>query len=551
MALATSRSQAGAGGRIAALTAVIAVLAALVLSLLGAPAAAQDPQRPGSLSGSVTDPDGRPVPGTVRLFPADTTTDSWGPPVLEAPVGVDGTWRIPVSTDAEALPPGGYLIRAKPDGDYQPRWYRMPAPSATTPEDATPVAAAAALDRADLDIVVPPYEVQPPQPQGELSGRVTDARGVPVPQAVVALLTRASAGDPAAQPAATATTDAAGMWRIPTASIPDGSFLLRVTADPARFTARWFPDSPDAASAEPIQVGPDTIRAGLDVVLPDAVTTGGISGQVIANRRMVPEAVVTVIGPDGPVQSARTDEQGNYRFTELPAGEYRIRATAQQYSLPPRWYPDERRQRDSQPLSVAAGATVVDRDIDMSFQPVHPGGRSVRAQGPKLPAAARTAPMDVFTRYQGQRRCIPRPQPGAVALYSLLRNTYGNITIGLNRACLRVTSEHYDGRALDWMVSIRDKSQARKGDQFTKWLTMTRGLEVGAMARRLGVMYVIWRDRIWKQYQADKGWQKYYDCGSRKKQRWFYDRPCHRDHVHISMNWPGARKNTSWWRAVD
>jgi len=158
--------------------------------------------------------------------------------------------------------------------------------------------------------------------------------------------------------------------------------------------------------------------------------------------------------------------------------------------------------------------------------------------------------MDVFTPYQGQRRCIGRPQPGALALYSLLQRTYGTITIGLNRACLRVTSEHYDGRALDWMVSIRNKSQGRKGDQFTQWLTMTRGLEVGAMARRLGVMYVIWRDRIWKQYQADKGWQKYYDCGTRQKQRWFYDRPCHRDHVHISMNWPGARKKTSWWRTA-
>ena len=55
------------------------------------------------------------------------------------------------------------------------------------------------------------------------------------------------------------------------------------------------------------------------------------------------------------------------------------------------------------------------------------------------------------------------------------------------------------------------------------------------MARRLGIQYLIWNRKIWGSYSAASGWRKYTGANS------------HRDHVHISFTWAGARKKTSFW----
>lgn len=541
--------------------ALLVTAAAMLLSVLLAPPAAA--VGAGSLSGTVVDGSGEPVTAVVQFFPDIITDDDpLDSPELEVDVAPDGSWTVAVSGATGHLPPGDYVIRAVPDGAHLPRWYSDPPPAAAMPSGATAVPADTGLDLTDLDIVVPaepdptpPPPSEPPSPEpppatrpGLLSGRVTDERGSPLPGADIALIP-ADAPD-AAPPAASATSGTDGAWQIELDALPAGIYLLRVTGDPAAHLTRWYPDAATRETAQALSLSPGTVITGLDVVLPDAPRLGTLRGRVVANGKKVPGATVAAFGPDGLPRTGQTDEKGRYFLPSLPAGEYRVNASAPQYSLPARWFPSARSQRRTQPVTVAAGARRSGVVVDMSFQPIHPGGPRVKARGPRKPRGLLTAPVDAFTPYQGQRRCIGRPQRGAVALYSLIKRRFGNITIGLNRACLSDQSEHYDGRALDWMVSIRNKRQARKGDAFTQWLTQSRGLQVGANARRLGVMYVIWRDRIWKQYQADKGWQKYYDCGSRKKQSWSYDRPCHRDHVHISLNWPGAKMKTSWWAAA-
>jgi peptidoglycan hydrolase-like protein with peptidoglycan-binding domain len=60
-----------------------------------------------------------------------------------------------------------------------------------------------------------------------------------------------------------------------------------------------------------------------------------------------------------------------------------------------------------------------------------------------------------------------------------------------------------------------------------------------AMARRLGIMYIIFNHRIWGAYLADQGWRPY--GGSNP----------HTDHVHFSLSWAGALKQTTWWTQVD
>ena len=66
-----------------------------------------------------------------------------------------------------------------------------------------------------------------------------------------------------------------------------------------------------------------------------------------------------------------------------------------------------------------------------------------------------------------------------------------------------------------------------------------------ALARRMGVMYVIWNDHMyaaWDQFAAED----YLSGGCRTLTR------CsatlrHRDHVHISLSTTGAKGQTSWY----
>ena len=66
-----------------------------------------------------------------------------------------------------------------------------------------------------------------------------------------------------------------------------------------------------------------------------------------------------------------------------------------------------------------------------------------------------------------------------------------------------------------------------------------------ANARRAGVMYLIWNNRIWGAYRAADGWRPYASCASPPSSR--YDTTCHRDHVHVSLSWEGAMARTSMW----
>jgi peptidoglycan hydrolase-like protein with peptidoglycan-binding domain len=71
---------------------------------------------------------------------------------------------------------------------------------------------------------------------------------------------------------------------------------------------------------------------------------------------------------------------------------------------------------------------------------------------------------------------------------------------------------------------------------FLAWLTK-RGPDgrLGAQARRLGVMYVIYNRRMWRTYDPARGWTAYNGASP------------HTDHIHISFGWAGARGRTSFW----
>jgi hypothetical protein len=61
----------------------------------------------------------------------------------------------------------------------------------------------------------------------------------------------------------------------------------------------------------------------------------------------------------------------------------------------------------------------------------------------------------------------------------------------------------------------------------------------------LGVMYIIWNNKIWSAHSAKQGWVPYRNCAKLPKRS--SDTVCHRNHMHISLSWEGAMGRSSFW----
>jgi len=171
------------------------------------------------------------------------------------------------------------------------------------------------------------------------------------------------------------------------------------------------------------------------------------------------------------------------------------------------------------------------------------------AASAKVPKNPRhfSAAIEPNTAYVEQDSCDPKPNRwGTTHLGNLLTATYPGSTYYTSRPCDGSTSEHYDGRAIDWMVSARVPAQKAQAEAFAAWLLAPDSYgNTTAMARRLGVMYIIFNSRMWGAW--DGKWEEYNGCLHGKLKRKAYDNDCHRTHMHISLSWNGARGKTTFW----
>ncbi len=145
--------------------------------------------------------------------------------------------------------------------------------------------------------------------------------------------------------------------------------------------------------------------------------------------------------------------------------------------------------------------------------------------------------------------CQPKLRSGTAKLAHLLASTYrkyGATSWAATYACGTdgTRSEHYDGRAIDWMVDVHNTKQHAAAESAIAWLLATdRAGNRFAMARRLGVMYLIYDNRMWGAW--DGRWEQYNNCAHLPQR--VNDNYCHRTHVHISLTWNGAMGRTSYW----
>ncbi|MDO9456301.1 hypothetical protein [Nocardioides sp.] len=170
---------------------------------------------------------------------------------------------------------------------------------------------------------------------------------------------------------------------------------------------------------------------------------------------------------------------------------------------------------------------------------------------PLAPASARL-PLEDFADYQPASRCAPAAKPGARELSRWLVKRHGSHA-SISRGCRRgsaVSSEHQEGRAIDWFADAgtkRGRAAARRvlDDLFAPDADGNPAVK----ARRMGVMYVIWNDRMysaWRQFEPEP-----YLSSSCRNRRSCSKTLRHRDHVHVSLTRRAARGKTSWYVARD
>jgi hypothetical protein len=163
-----------------------------------------------------------------------------------------------------------------------------------------------------------------------------------------------------------------------------------------------------------------------------------------------------------------------------------------------------------------------------------------------LPVAALAMPVDPYAPYQPQSTCSPHAKPGTLRLSRWLQRTYpGSGSLGISRSCHDGgVSEHKEGRAFDWAVDVhsaRDRGYVR--DFLHRLFATDRHGDTDALARRMGIMYLIWNDHIYASYYGFRA-RRYRPCATLSA---CSDTLRHRNHVHISLSRAGGAGRTSWY----
>jgi hypothetical protein len=148
-------------------------------------------------------------------------------------------------------------------------------------------------------------------------------------------------------------------------------------------------------------------------------------------------------------------------------------------------------------------------------------------------------------RYDFARHCTGRAQRGTRALQSWLGDHVRGVTWGIY-SCRRTRSGslHAEGRAVDWHLDVaKAADRTAAADLVSAFLAPDAAGRPAAMARRMGIQEIIWNCRVWSMRQPAAGMRPYTVCGrgvSRTME--------HKDHLHIGLNWRGAREQSSFWR---
>ena len=153
-------------------------------------------------------------------------------------------------------------------------------------------------------------------------------------------------------------------------------------------------------------------------------------------------------------------------------------------------------------------------------------------------------------RYDHATRCRRSPQRGTLMLQAWLESHARGTFWGIMR-CEKLSGRNYslhaEGRAIDWHLDVHNSADRRAAKRLIETLLAPDRLgNQHALARRMGIQELIWNCTSW--YSGSDAMRPYspcYDSKGRKKK--IDDTTAHRDHIHFGLNWPGAKKRTTFW----
>lgn len=151
-------------------------------------------------------------------------------------------------------------------------------------------------------------------------------------------------------------------------------------------------------------------------------------------------------------------------------------------------------------------------------------------------------PVDPYADKEIADSCDPTAKPGVLAFREWAITRFGErpgSPQNIVRGCDDKADEHQEGRAWDLMVNDLAHGQAIVD------ALLAPDPETGephALARRAGVMYMIFDRQMWRAYPQ----------GSLEAGAWspYSGASPHTDHVHFSFGWPGARGETSFYQLL-
>lgn len=162
-------------------------------------------------------------------------------------------------------------------------------------------------------------------------------------------------------------------------------------------------------------------------------------------------------------------------------------------------------------------------------------------------AQAAEAPVEPYATYQPQSVCSSWDKPGTKTLARWMVASFGGAYGSISRPCAGGSvSEHKEGRAFDWTLDAYSSPDRDRALRFLRSIFATGPTgERAELARRMGVMYVIWNDRIYAAY--DQFAARAYLSSSCKTTSTCSKTLRHRDHMHVSLTRAGGLARTSWY----
>jgi hypothetical protein len=160
-------------------------------------------------------------------------------------------------------------------------------------------------------------------------------------------------------------------------------------------------------------------------------------------------------------------------------------------------------------------------------------------------------PIDPY-KYDYAKKCLKRPQKGTLALQSWLEHNSAGISWGIMR-CEKLTASSYslhsEGRAIDWHLDVHVPAERAAAQRLINLLLAPdRAGNIHALARRMGIQEIIFNCQGW--FSGDGGMEPYSPCFDKHgKPVKIDDTTAHRNHVHIGLNWSGARMQSSFWKS--